>query len=274
MEKLSIFCLSFLVIFSSCVEKSETILDRALGQSLDVRRSLAEEYDSIHSSFYQGSIWSKLKYDTLIKILPEEGKYYREKSIAFSKIGDFHLAVPLLEEAVKKNPRDTYYYTGWLYLSMYRDYPKALNHLERYDAMTPNVRDYAWSQNVNYLKGLCHKQMGDFQKAIEEFSTCIKDEGKLVFDRAFTYRGISHYELKNWSKAIDDFNSSLKIFPEGVIAQFYKGLALQELNRRVDARKSFELARKNLLAGNQHSNYYNEVFNAVHLEMIEEKLQE
>lgn len=89
-------------------------------------------------------------------------------SVQNTKNGNYAESIPALEKAVILDPKDIEGYYGWVLLYYYRDYERSLKHLEHYDQLSPGV-EAPVGENIHFLKGLCHYQMGNFQKAIEEF---------------------------------------------------------------------------------------------------------
>ncbi len=89
-------------------------------------------------------------------------------SVQNTKNGNYAESIPALEKAVILDPKDIEGYYGWVLLYYYRDYERSLKHLEHYDQLSPGV-EAPVGENIHFLKGLCHYQMGNYRKAIEEF---------------------------------------------------------------------------------------------------------
>ena len=258
----------------SCQHENESILDGLEQLTDEERKFKAEAYDSIFPDYHQGSDFANKKLDTLQMIDPTNEYYFRERSVIHSKQGDYHLAIPLLEQSLKLNPAENLYYYSWLALYHYRDYKKALQLLHTYDDLTPNVRDYAWSMNVNFLKGICHKQLDNLDEAVKEFEKVIQDEAELVDYMVYVYLGITKSELGDHTGAIASFNEALQIFDESTMAYYYRGVSNHELGRLVEAKsdvlKSVDLMNR----GNRESHHYFEIFDEVHMAMAEDRLNE
>ncbi len=274
MARLWIFSLSVLMWVVSCQSDKHTILDGLEQLTAEERKSLAEVYDSIYPNYHQGSDFANGKLDTLQMIDPTNEYYFRERSVIHSKQGDYHLAIPLLERSLEIDPAECLYYYSWLMLYHYRDYDRALELLETYDELTPNVRDYAWSMNVNFLKGICHKQMGNYQKAVDEFVTVIEDEGELVDYMVYVYLGISKMALGQHREALSSFNAALNLFNESAMAYYYRGLTNHELGRTTNAKSDMQKTLDLMRRGNKESHNYFELFDEVHPMMAEDRLKE
>lgn len=274
MVRLWIFSLSVLLLGGSCQHENESILDGLELLTDEERKFKAEAYDSIIPDYHQGSDFANKKLDTLQMIDPTNEYYFRERSVIHSKQGDYHLAIPLLEQSLKLNPAENLYYYSWLALYHYRDYKKALTLLQTYDDLTPNVRDYAWSMNVNFLKGICHKQMGEYNEAVKEFEKVIQDEADLVDYMVYVYMGITKNAMKDHFGAISSFNTALEIFDESAMAYYYRGIANYELGRRLKARSDVQKSLDLMGRGNKESHNYFEIFDEVHMTMAEDRLNE
>ncbi len=254
---LSGLLLGLLFLMGSC-EKSANLLQKLDENTLLLKRK----------KFYQGSLKRQANSDALIAINPDESKYYQGKSMAHTKIGDYHIAFPLLEKAWELNPKETGYYYGWLLLYYYRDYPRALDRLKRYDDFTPDQPDFCWGEHINYLKGLCYKQMGDYSSAIREFDLLIDYEGEHVDVYAYVYRGICFMELEKFNEAIESFNLAIANYPQCAMAYFYKGLCYRETDFPKLSKEAFYQAKALIEKGYFKRHAYHEAFDAVSLEMV------
>lgn len=224
------------------------------------------------SKFYQGSIYSQLLCDSLIQLDPKNAKLYQTKSIPHTKIGDYHIAFPLLEKAYQLDPKETGYYYGWLLLYYYRDYERAILKLNEFDDFTPNQADFAWGEHVNYLKGLCYKQMREYDKAIKEFDKVIELEGDYVDVYAFVYRGICKMMLEENEDAIIDFHEAINNYENNSMAYFYLGLAQERIGNKNAAQNAYSTSLDLLKKGFLNRDPYHEVFDAVSVEMVKDHL--
>lgn len=238
----------------------------------------SEELDSLESRIstevrymYEGSLLRQTKWDTLIAINPENEEYHRRKSFAHSRIGDYHLAFPLIEKAVKLDPFNGLYFTGWQLLYMYRDYDRAIESFSYYDDISTGV-DYIWGENINYLKGLAFKQKGLYDQAVEEFNKCILYEGENITEYAFVYRGIANLRNECTASAIIDFDEALNKYSRCTMALVYKGEALIYEQDYQRAKECLEKARVLLEKGSKKTHPYVEVFDEVHLQQVDDLL--
>ncbi len=84
----------------------------------------------------------------------------------------------------------------WSYFIVGLSYERSIKRLNEYDDLTPNQPDFCWGEHINFLKGLCFKQMGDYENSIKEFNTLIEYEGEYVDVYGYVYRGISYMNLE------------------------------------------------------------------------------
>ena len=273
MEKLHVYILSvFAVVFIvSCTNKKNTFKDL----SEEEKKQKIEEIMYKKSPYLQGSIIGQKYYDSLIILDPDNAEYYKNKSIAHSKIGDYHMAFPLLQKAMELNPEETLYYTAWLMTDLYKDYDRALQYLNQYDDYTPDKVDYAWGENVNFLKGEVLQALGRHEDAIIEFTKAIEEEGEDHIDySAFVYRGISFDYLGELEKALEDYNNTLKIYDKSSMAYYYRGLTYLKLDQKRKAIKDLEIALDLIKKGYKKSDPYKEVYNEIYAMQVEDKLKE
>jgi tetratricopeptide (TPR) repeat protein len=244
----------------------------------DERKELKQEWDEAslleqRKYYYQGSLFKQENSDRLIELQPEKASYYQGKSMTHTKIGDFHIAFPLLEKAYSLDPKETGYYYGWLLLYYYRDYERAIEKLKEFDDFTPDQPDFAWGEHVNFLKGLCYKQMGDYKKAIEEFNTVITMEAGFVDVYAYVYRGIAQQRLGAHEEAISDFDKAIEEYQQNSMAFYYKGLSLSEQGKEIEAKEAYREALRLLQQGYLYRDPYHEAFDGISITMVEDQLK-
>ena len=271
MDKLSIYFLSFLLAAIGCNRQEGINIDQLTASQ---KAAKTQELDSLKSHYYQGAKIREAMFDTLIALNPENEYYYREKSVAHSKIGDYHIAIPLLEKSASLNPSESLYYYSWLLTNLYHDYERALVRLQQYDDLTPGSIDYAWGENVNFLKGQMYKQLKRYDEAIREFDYYIATEGEYVDMYVYVYRGITYLEKGSYEEALIDFEQALTLFDKCAMAQYYKGLTYLQLSDTSSALEAIYKAKALVEKGYKKRDPYKEVYNEVHLMQIEDKLAE
>ncbi|WP_299437549.1 hypothetical protein [uncultured Aquimarina sp.] len=274
MEKLFVYILSgfLFLILNSCQEFKNNDFEDLTVAEKDLKTKELEYERGFH---YQASFLRQAYTDSLILLNPKNAGYYQGKSIGHSKIGDYHISFPLLEKAMELDPKETLYYTSWLMTDLYKDYDRAIEYLNQYDDYTPGKVDYAWGNNVNFLKGEVLQALGRHEEAIVEFTKAINEEGMEYIDpSAFPYRGISYTALKEYDKAIADFDLGIKVYDKSSLSYYYKGITLLEIGKKPKALECLEKAKELVSKGYKKSDPYKEVYNEIYLMQIEDKLQE
>lgn len=265
MGKWLIYYLSIcLVLFlSSCQEEEGGIV---------VPTRKAELY--VPSMYSQGSLRWEQHMNAQILENPENEKHYRQKSIPFTLRGDYDIAIPLLEKSYETDRTENLYYYSWVTLFHYRDYEKALRLLQEYDDLTPNVRDYPMSKNINYLKGLAHRQLGHWDAAIGEFQTVVRDEGDLTDEYTYVYMGICHFMKKDYSNAHAQFDKALRIADNNTMAIYYKALTFRDEGKNALSEQWLLKTEDCLLRGNTNYRSHTQAFDKVYLMTILDKKKE
>ncbi|MCT4664892.1 MAG: tetratricopeptide repeat protein [Flavobacteriales bacterium] len=223
---------------------------------------------------FQGSIIHQRRCDSLIALGHNISGALQEKSTPFTKSGDYHIAFPYLEKAAEINPKNALYYYSWLLLYYYRDYERAFFRLNQFDDLTPNEVDYAWGENVNYLKGLALKQMGRFEEATQEFSKVIQDEGKMVDPYTFLYRGISYAKMDSLDLAIKDYDLAIQYYDKCAAAYYWKAEALRKTKDTIQAIENYHQTKELINNGYYKIDSYVECFDIPVLEQVVDRLQE
>ena len=205
----------------------------------------------------------------LSKIKNPGENVYHAISVQNTKNGNYDIAITALEKAYVINPNEFGEYYGWVLLYYYHDYKKALAVLSRYDDLTPNFSDYPMGECIHYLKGLAYKELGDFELALKEFDLSIKyvvenhDESWIDYQILLNRGIILFYQNKN-EEAITEFERVIKNYNECSEAFYFKGLALVNLNKKVEAcsslTKSLELIKKGYKSFDSYVELFHEIY--------------
>lgn len=95
---------------------------------------------------------------------------------------------------------------------------------ERLDALTPDVVDAPWGEDIDFLRGECYYGLGNYPKALEHFEQSVINQGADWVDvQAFVYQGLCHYEMGNYDDAIVSFENGLEQYE--TTCEAYFGLA-------------------------------------------------
>ena len=213
----------------------------------------------------------------LSKIKKPRASTYHAISVQNTKNGNYNIAITALEKAYKINPNEVGAYYGWVLLYYYHDYKKAIALLNEYNALTPKFSDYAMGECIHYLKGLAYKELGDYELALKEFDLSIKnsleehDESWIDY-QILLNRGITlFYQNKN-EEAITEFERVIKNYNECSEAFYFKGLALVNLNKKVEACSSLTKSLVLIKKGYKSFDSYVELFHEVYEQDINEAI--
>lgn len=204
---------------------------------------------------------------------------YHKWSVQNTKNGNYAIAFDKLEKRMQINPQSASAYYGWVLLYYYRDYERALNVLEQNDAYTPNFSDAPMGEDIHYLKGLCHMQLKDYQKAVEEFDVYINNlastQGEDFVDvYTFVQKGRCLTQLGKFKEAISSFEKAIKYYEYCSEAYYFMGLTQFEMNDKESACKNLNKALNMINEGHRSSDSYVEYFHEIYPQQIEKSIKE
>lgn len=199
-------------------------------------------------------------------------------SVQNTKHGNYAEAVRALEKSVALDAKEVGGYYGWVLLYYYRDYERSLKQLEHFDQLDPAV-EAPVGENIHFLKGLCHYQLGNYQKAIGEFLLNDSFERKsfgqkncngyiyFYLARCYDQSGDTRQAEKYYKKAI-----TYTSFPTE--ARYYLGMLYKyKKNDAVAGKKQIKIAYDLLLKGYKQQDIYVELFDEVYLSQLAEELK-
>jgi tetratricopeptide (TPR) repeat protein len=128
---------------------------------------------------YQGSRASQILYDSVIAICPSFDLAYMEKAVPYLKRGDFANWRYLMDQAVSLNPAEHLGYRGWCRYQFLRDYTGALEDIDALEKLKPTNMGYSVNgdYHLKIAQALCHKGLGNKQKAISIIEQQLATEG-------------------------------------------------------------------------------------------------
>lgn len=202
---------------------------------------------------------------------------YHSVSVQNTKNGNYDEAIGYLEKASELNPKEVDSYYGWVLLYYYKDFEKALFHLNRFDDSTPDVVDYASDDNILYAKGLCYKEMGNYPKALELFSQAIQSELEMhdenwISQAMYFQKARTLHLLGEQEKAIEFYDKSIKVWDKSSESFYFKGLAQIELKDSIAGYQNLDSALSLIRKGYKTSDGYVELFDEVYQAEIEEAI--
>ncbi len=204
---------------------------------------------------------------------------YHIVSIQNTKNGNYNKAIEYLDKASELEPKEVDGYYGWLLLYYYRDYEKALFHLNRYDLFTPDFDDYVGDDNILYAKALCYKELGQYTKALELFDNAIKSELKehdesWISHQVYFQKARTLHLLGEQKKAIEYYDKTIKLWDKSAESFYYKGLAQIEINDSLVGRENLNIALDLVTKGYKTSDSYVALFDEVYQMEIEKTINE
>lgn len=200
---------------------------------------------------------------------------YHAFSVQNTKNGNYDEAIRYLNKAVDLDPINGDGYFGWSLLYYYRDYEKALFHLERLDSSTQFV-DYVGDDNILYAKGLCWKQLGYYDKALSLFEQSIEHERKEHSESWITHQmyfqtGRALHNLDRLEEAIDYYNQAIENWDGSSESYYYKGLA--ELELGIDSGcDNLKVALHKVEKGIKSSDFYVRLFDEIYPDQVNETI--
>ncbi len=226
------------------------------------------------SMFYTNTKREKIRHDTS----SATAQSYRSRAFTYLWQSNYEEAALWLEKTGDNYPKE-HGIVGELYLSKLQDYPRALHHLDAYDALTPNFDDMISNNPVSYLRGLTYRSLGDHSKAIEQFclgidSLAIKHGAEWVNYKHFVSRAISYIATQQPEKALTDLDKATKNFSRSALVAYHRGRAFLQLNRTIEARTAFQDASFffKALRAERTGDYQEDDFNPVYEDEIDEAL--
>ncbi|MFH4968279.1 tetratricopeptide repeat protein [Gaetbulibacter sp. M240] len=234
-----------------------------------------------YSQVYNGNNerGNKIMEYAISKLKSPNAKIYHALSVQNTKNGNYDIAISSLEKSYRMNPNEAGAYYGWVLLYYYHDYEMALEVLNRYDDSTPRFSDWPMGECIHYLKGLAHKELGDFKLAIQEFNISIGNTSKKhgedwVDYQVFLNKGISFFYLEEYDKAIIEFDRVIKNYDKCSEAYYFKGLSqLKLLNSNLGC-SNLNKALSLISQGYKSSDTYVELFHEIYVQQVEQSILE
>lgn len=238
-------------------------------------RSKADEVYQKGLTWRQGSEKQQELMDSAIRIDPTHANVLFERSVWFGKSGRVAKQREYLLKAVELDPEAHLGYLAWVELYQNHNYEGCLKTLARLNKLLPQITSYPWGVNEHYIKGICKMRLERYDDAILSFNDNIRTDStkvgaEWVGYRVYLMRGISHLLNDNPEFALVDFEKVLEMYEEYADAWYWKGKALQKLEKNRKA----ELAFKWALDYRQHLNRdpYRRDFYPVYTALIEKEI--
>jgi len=221
--------------------------------------------------YYQGTVGERMIINEGICYNPGNAWGQRELGVPYLKRGFASEAQKYYKKAVEADAEEWLGYKAYCWLYFYRDYEMALEEIDRYDAFTPDFVDYPQSTSVNYMRGICHLQLGNYKEATHFLNLHVdmetEDVGlKYVESIAYLLLGMSYHKQGLFEKADSVYSVGLVHNQNTSDLHFYKAQNLLSMGSKKEAEQSFTKAQEWYTKGAKHGRPYVEEFYAIYQE--------
>lgn len=168
---------------------------------------------------------------------PNYVQAFNNRGLVYSRKRAFDLAVSDFSSALASskpsvgyllNRSNAYYGKG--------DYIKALEDTDQAFEIEPNSF-YVWN-----TRGLIHRRMKEFQKAIDDYTNAIKVNPNSA---AYSGRCLTYYDFGKYEEAAADCSEAISLKPNTAMSYYYRGLARIKFEQNAlainDFRKAIEI---------------------------------
>ena len=241
-------------------------------------RQKAELWFRAQSLFPQGAVQEQWCFEMALKADPTFAEAWMQKSVSHNKRGHYAEGFRLLNKAVELKPVEYLGYRGYVKLYMLRDFDAAIDDFMRLDALTPEVRDAPWGEDIYHVLGLANLMKNDLDEALYYFNKSIElttfGQGESWVDvTTFFYSGLTNFKLGAQAAALENFDKAIQYHDKYTEAYYYKGLTLASLNKRGEACSNFKKGLNHFKSGYIYHNPYYEIPYQVYLSDLEEALK-
>ena len=232
-----------------------------------------------YSEVYAGNnkTGNKIMNYAISKMKKPDAEIYHALSVQNTKNGNYDIAIEALKKSYEINPRDAGAYYGWVLLYYYHDYEQALQVLNEFDDSTPDFSDWPMGECIHYLKGLAHKEMGQYELALNEFITSIENtstenDANWVDYQVFLNKGISLFYLERYADAITAFNQAISNNDKCSEAYYFIGLSQLKLGNNESGCINLDKAHSLVSKGYKSSDPYVELFHEIYIQQVDQHI--
>jgi tetratricopeptide (TPR) repeat protein len=199
--------------------------------------------------------WKRVS-DSVLIICPNAARLWGDRGQAYMFRGEFVEGMAALNKAAKLDP---YYFLGtraWSRMNYMHDYKGAILDLDTLEKNVGGSYYYVTSMHMYILKGLSYEQLGDYEKALEHYTTAIdqqvKEKGEnWVGSYDYLQRGILRYKMNDYDGAIEDLTRQVKEYESLADTYYYRGLAYAAVGRKDEARTDLQRSKDLILGAGQ-----------------------
>ncbi|MEO9483132.1 MAG: tetratricopeptide repeat protein [Ekhidna sp.] len=228
--------------------------------------------------YYQGSVPEQFQLEESLKLDSTDADLWREIATARLKRGIADEMHHYYGEAVRRKAEKWAGFRGYIYLYFYRDYYRAISDFDYADELRGEV-DFSQGQSHDYMRGICHYGLGDYQAAYESLDKYIskvtKEEGEEWVDvYALLYKGLALMKMERLDDALLTFEQALKYY-KNLSDCFYHKARIYVSRGQFDlALEQLKLAEKYHLEGYYHQRPYVEVLEQIYIQDIRKLMRE
>ena len=255
--------LLLLVLLTSCGQQRHDWYRKSF--SPEEQTSLAKTLTDGISNYYQGSPGSQMLLEEARGHDPRNALVYREIGVPFLKRGIASAFPHYYGKAADLDPLGWTGWRGYLYLYFYRDYERVLTDFNRLDTITPGVVDYPQSISVDFMRGICYLQLGQYEPAISYFDQHIAYETgitgfKYIAPETFLFRGIAYLKMGQPTAAVESFKTGLSLEDDNADLMYWLAKTHAQQGRTAEARSYLAQARQAFAKNNYNRIPYVEEF--------------
>ena len=114
--------------------------------------------------------------------------------------------------------------------------PKALSICDSMNKYDESKKD----PNPDYLKGVYYYNINDYDKALEQFNSCIRKD--YTFLDAYMEKGRILYKQSKFKEALEAYDMAIKVSNTFADAHFWKGKCQEALGQKAEAKISYQRA--------------------------------
>jgi len=263
----------YLFFYSSCDQK-DVIYKKVY--SVEAEKKLTETLLNAAGTdlYYQGSVGERMLILEAMKYDPSNAWGERELAVPYLKRGMAAEASAHYLRAAEGDPKEWLGYKMYCWLYFYRDYKYVLKEIDRFDSLTPNFVDYPQSTSVNYMRGICYLQLGDYANAKKYLEMHINLEEKevgatYVSSLNYILLGMCYQKNGHFEKADSVYSLGLIHNSNTAELHFYKAQNLFLNNQITAARQSLKMAQDWFNKGSIYDRPYVEEFYAIYQEDLD-----
>ena len=276
MEKLLKYYLSLFVMFSivGCQSSNQYYKKEfTKTEQLELAEKLLNGLGYRH--YYQGSVGEQMLLEEAKKYNNEHAEVWRELGIPYLKRGIASGYFPNYEKCVYYDSLGWQGYRGYCTLYFYRDYERALKDFNELDILTPNFIDHPQGTSIDYMRGICHFGLGQYQETLDYMDKHLETENKgvgleYVYPVTFILKGLAHKELGDMNEAQKAFELGSTNNKQNADLEYQLAKILFEKGATQESLKWLAKAKESFQAGYFNSRPYVEEFQQVYLADIED----